>query len=153
MQNEAEGHRNTDAVSACLEVTPPSSPTKCMKKQHADFQIPRTSMWHLMGKEGYYKYWPIFTNEKCSWHRCAVAGMHLYCIPSQPWCPIALFMFTNECVVYHWARSQNVYIWAKQNPHFFENVWAKRNPHSFEDIAHASTSCCDMGWSHQWTDY
>jgi hypothetical protein len=37
-------------------------------------------------------------------------------------------MFTDECVVYLSARSQNVYIWAKQNPHFFEEV-AQHPPH------------------------
>jgi hypothetical protein len=31
-------------------------------------------------------------------------------------------MFTDECAVYLGTRSQNVYIWAKQNPHFFEEV-------------------------------
>jgi hypothetical protein len=37
-------------------------------------------------------------------------------------------MFTDECAVYHSARSQNICIRAKQNPHFFEEV-AKHPPH------------------------
>jgi hypothetical protein len=38
------------------------------------------------------------------------------------------FMFTDECAVYLSSQSQNVHIWAKQNPHFFEEV-AQHQPH------------------------
>lgn len=37
-------------------------------------------------------------------------------------------MFTDECAVYLSVRSQNVYVWAKQIPHFFEEV-AWQPPH------------------------
>jgi hypothetical protein len=34
-----------------------------MKNLSAEFQILRTSMQHLMRKEGYRKYWPTFINK------------------------------------------------------------------------------------------
>jgi hypothetical protein len=37
-------------------------------------------------------------------------------------------MFTDECVVYLSARSQNVYIWAEQTPYFFEEI-TQHSPH------------------------
>jgi hypothetical protein len=37
-------------------------------------------------------------------------------------------MFTDECVVYLGIRTQNIYMQATQNPHFFE-VAAQHPPH------------------------
>jgi hypothetical protein len=37
-------------------------------------------------------------------------------------------MFTDKCVLHVSARSQHVYSWVKQNPHFFEQV-AQHLPH------------------------
>jgi hypothetical protein len=48
---------------------------------------------------------------------CAIL-LHIF--PTLTFC--RNIMFTDECVVYLSTRSQNVYIWAKQNPHFFEEV-------------------------------
>jgi hypothetical protein len=57
-------------------------------------------------------------------------GYHvqLYCIPYPTLASHLNVMFPNECVVYLGARSQNVFIWSKQNPHFFEEV-AQHPPH------------------------
>jgi len=35
-------------------------------------------------------------------------------------------LFTDECAIYRSSRNRNIYFWAKDNPHFFEEV--ENNP-------------------------
>jgi hypothetical protein len=35
-------------------------------------------------------------------------------------------LFTDECAIYQSVHSQNIFFWAKENPHFYEEL--ERNP-------------------------
>jgi hypothetical protein len=75
----------------------------------------------LIRKEGYHKYSPTYISElsDCDmdmwWQACATLFPNLASHP--------IIMFTDECaVLYLSARSRNVYVHAKQNPHLFQEV-------------------------------
>jgi hypothetical protein len=36
-------------------------------------------------------------------------------------------LFTDECAIYRSVHSRNIVFWAKENPHFYEEL--ERNPH------------------------
>jgi hypothetical protein len=78
-----------------------------MKKQSAKFQIPRTSMRHLMRKKGYHKYQPTFINELNDhdmdmWQQTCAALLHTFPTLASH----HNIMFTDECAVYLSTRSK-----------------------------------------------
>jgi hypothetical protein len=76
-----------------------------------------------MRKKGYQKYQPTFINKLCDhdmdvwWQACATS---LHAFPTLAYHRNVIL--TDEYAIYLSARFQNVYIWVKQNPHFFEEL-------------------------------
>jgi hypothetical protein len=62
------------------------------------------------------------------WHECTERCMQSASCSIPSPCTRGAVLFTDECAIYRSVNSRNIVFWAKQNPHFYEEL-EKNPPH------------------------
>ena len=107
-----------------------NSPLKSTRRRSAELGIPRATIQTFVKKDLEVKEWrPTFVNELSDTDRenrklaCDELLRIFNTIPSR-----GKVMFTDECAIYRSSRARNVCFWAKENPHYYEELEYK-TPH------------------------
>ncbi|XP_076354128.1 uncharacterized protein LOC143248961 [Tachypleus tridentatus] len=97
-----------------------NSPLKSTRKRSAELGIPRATTQTFIKKDMKVK---AFVNELSDADRenrkltCDELLRIFNTIPSR-----GKVMFTDKCEIYLSSRARNVYFWAKENPHYYEEI-------------------------------
>ena len=118
------------------------SPLKSTRKRAAEIGVPRTTMCRFIKEDLKMRcFRPMFVNELSDSDldnraRCCKALLDTFVSISSR----GKVFFSDECAIYRSSRSRNVYFWAKENPHFVEQV-AHHPPHVMVWAAVSSRYC------------
>lgn len=119
------GRRKT-RVETCAAVMESieRSPMKSTRKRSAELDIPRSTMQDHMRKDLHIScFRPSSVNELSDRdleqrvHACEIMLTRFPHANDQK-----NVMFSDECAIYRSSRNRNVYFWAKENPHFYEEI-------------------------------
>lgn len=113
---------------AAVEGSVLRSPKKSLRKRASELSIPHTTMLRHMTKDlGLRAFRPTAVNELSDTDmnkRHAACARLLEVFPTLP--QRGKLFFSDECAIYRSARERNVYVWSKDNPHYYEEL--EHNP-------------------------
>lgn len=122
--------RPSTRVESCaaVEESIQRSPMKSTRKRSAELDIPRSTMMDYVRKDLKMKcFRPVSVNELSDGDlEKRIEACRLMLHRFRTGTDKSNVLFSDECAIYRSTRNRNVYFWAKENPHFYEEI--ENNP-------------------------